>query len=265
MTQRQVLYLSHGSPDLTLADHPARTFLLELGRELPKPRGALVISAHFEAPGLVVGAAERPDTWHDFHGFPAALYRLRYPAPGLPTTSERLVGELATAGIDARLDPERPLDHGIWSPLSLMWPEANVPLIPVSVPMQLDAHGQLAIAAALGRWVEANDFMLTGSGAATHNLGDRHFGHDAPDAWAQKFHDWVIDVAARGDLEAMANWQNEAPNARHAHPTPEHFLPLLMCLGAMEGKSLAVLHESFMFGNLSMLALGSEGIGPETS
>lgn len=260
MTSRQVLYLSHGSPDLTLTDHPARTFLLGLGGSLPKPRGALVISAHFEAPGLVVGAAGQPETWHDFRGFPAELYRLRYPALGLPPIAERLVTELAAAGVKASLDSERPLDHGIWSPLSLLWPQADVPLIPISVPMQADAGEQLATAAALGRWAEANDFMLVGSGAATHNLGDRHFSHDAPDAWAKHFHDWVIEVAARGDLSAMANWQHEAPNARYAHPTPEHFLPLLMCLGAMEGAPLEVLHESFMFGNLSMLALGSEAV-----
>lgn len=257
---RQVLYLSHGSPDLTLTDHPARTFLQALGRRLVKPRGALVVSAHFEAPGLVIGAAKHPATWHDFYGFPQALYEMRYPAAGSPGMARALATSLAAADVEVDLDTQRPLDHGIWSPLSLLWPAADVPLIPVSVPLEATSSTQLAISAALGRWVEDNDMMLIGSGAATHNLGDRHFVHDAPDAWAKQFHDWVIDVAAHGDLTAMRDWQATAPNGRYAHPTPEHFLPLLMCLGAMEGAPLEVLHESFMYGNLSMLALGSEAI-----
>ncbi|OLO05335.1 DODA-type extradiol aromatic ring-opening family dioxygenase [Salinicola socius] len=257
MTTRQVLYLSHGSPDLSLIDHPARTFLREFGERLPKPRGALIISAHFETPGLVVGGSSRPRTWHDFHGFPDALYRTHYPARGLPEMAKTLVTGLNNEGIDTLLDAERALDHGIWSPLSLLWPQADVPLIPISVPMQTGVAAQLNSAASLGRWAEQNAFMLIGSGAATHNLGDRHFIHDAPDPWARQFHDWVIDVAARGDLGAMKDWR-DAPNARYAHPTPEHFLPLLMCVGAMEGQPLRALHESFMFGNLSMLALGSE-------
>ncbi|KAA0016868.1 dioxygenase [Salinicola corii] len=259
MTTRQVLYLSHGSPDLSLTDHPARAFLADLGERLPKPSAALVISAHFEAPGLVLGSAATPATWHDFHGFADALYQMHYPARGLPEMAGSLAAELNDNGIDTLLDPKRALDHGIWSPLSLLWPQAEVPLIPVSVPMGAGAAMQLEIAASLGRWAEANDLMLIGSGAATHNLGARHFIHDAPDTWARQFHDWVIDVAARGDLDAMKAWR-DAPNARYAHPTPEHFLPLLMCVGAMEGRPLRPLHESFMFGNLSMLALGSEAV-----
>ncbi|WP_110600894.1 DODA-type extradiol aromatic ring-opening family dioxygenase [Salinicola lusitanus] len=257
MTTRQILYLSHGSPDLSLTDHPARAFLADLGARLIRPPAALVISAHFEAPGLVLGSAATPATWHDFHGFPEPLYRLRYPAAGAPTMARQLSEDLAVSGIDARLDPTRPLDHGIWSPLSLLWPDADVPLIPVSVPMAADTATQLQIAAALGRWAATNGVMLIGSGAATHNLGARHVIHDAPDTWARQFHDWAIDVAARGDLDAMRAWR-DAPNARYAHPTPEHFLPLLMCVGAVEGRPLRTLHESFMFGNLSMLALGSE-------
>ncbi|WP_157956966.1 DODA-type extradiol aromatic ring-opening family dioxygenase [Salinicola aestuarinus] len=258
--QSKVLYLSHGSPDLTLSDHPARDFLQALGQRLPKPRGALVISAHFETAGLTLGVAPQPRTWHDFHGFPDALYALQYPAPGLPALARELANDLAADGIDAHIDPDRPLDHGIWSPLSLLWPEADVPLIPVSVPMQLDNASRLDIADALGRWVDTHEMMLIGSGAATHNLGDRHARHDAPDAWAKAFHDWVIDVAAHGDRQTLAQWEQTAPRARHTHPTPEHFLPLMMSVGAMAGAPLTTLHESFMYGNLSMLALGSDAL-----
>lgn len=258
---RNVLFISHGSPDLVLRDHPARDFLRQLGEKLgqrlPRPRGALVISAHFETPTLTLGAAAQPATWHDFHGFPEALYRLRYPAPGLPDVARRLADELRGEGVAVALDGERPLDHGIWSPLSLLWPAADVPLLPVSVPMALSDGERIALAARLGRFAEREGLWLIGSGAATHNLADRKPSDDAPDAWARAFHDWARDVAERGDLDALADWQRRAPQARHAHPTPEHFLPLLMAVAALEGRPMTALHESFMYGNLSMLCLAA--------
>ncbi|WP_353979201.1 class III extradiol ring-cleavage dioxygenase [Salinicola endophyticus] len=257
MTAAPILYLSHGAPDLALSDHPARDFLRALGQRLPRPRGALVISAHFETPTLTLGTAPTPATWHDFHGFPAELYAVRYPARGLPQVATAIAETLGTAGHPVALDPARPLDHGIWSPLSLLWPDADVALIPVSVPLAVDTRTQLALGAALARAAADHDLILIGSGAATHNLGDRHPRHDTPDAWARDFQTWVLDVAARGDLASLARWREQAPNARHAHPTPEHFLPLLMCLGAAEGRGLTKLHDSFMYGNLSMLALGN--------
>lgn len=254
---RNVLFISHGSPSLVLTDHPARDFLIELGRRLPRPRGALVISAHFETPTLTLGGAEHPATLHDFHGFPEALYRLRYPAPGLPDVARRLADELRADGVEVAIDAERVLDHGIWSPLSLLWPEADVPLLPVSVPMALGDGERLELAARLGEFAESNGLWLIGSGAATHNLGDRKPADAGPDAWAQAFHDWARDVAERGDLAALADWRRQAPQAAHAHPTPEHFLPLLMAIGALDGAPMTTLHESFMFGNLSMLCLAA--------
>lgn len=255
---RNVLFISHGSPSLTISEHPARYFLVELGQRLPHPRGALVVSAHFETPALTLGGAALPATLHDFYGFPEALYRLRYPAPGLPDVAERLAEQLSAQGIEARVDAERPLDHGVWSPLSLVWPEADVPLLPVSVPMALGDSERLALAAQLGHFAEREGLWLIGSGSATHNLGDRKPGDAKPDAWAQAFHDWTRDIAERGDLAALGDWQRQAPRAAHAHPTPEHFLPLLMAVGALEGAPMTTLHESFMFGNLSMLCLAAE-------
>ncbi|MBF8222794.1 DODA-type extradiol aromatic ring-opening family dioxygenase [Halomonas sp. 328] len=254
---RQVLYLSHGSPDLVLRQHPARDFLTELGRRLPPPRGALVVSAHYETPDIRLGAAPAPETLHDFSGFPEALYRLRYPAPGLPEAAKRLADRLGAQGLSTRLEPERPLDHGVWSPLSLVWPEARVPLMPVSVPMAASHDELRRYARTLGEFAEAEGLWLIGSGAATHNLGDRKPFAAPPDAWAQAFHDWVRDRAAAGDPEALLAWETRAPAGRHAHPTAEHLLPLLICAAALEGEPLRALHESFTFGNLSMLMLAS--------
>ncbi len=254
---RPVLYLSHGSPDLVLRQHPARDFLTELGRRLPAPRGALVVSAHYESPEIRLGSDPRPETLHDFYGFPEALYRLRYPAPGLPEAASRLAERLLDRGLAARLEPNRPLDHGVWSPLSLVWPEARVPLMPISVPMAASRDELRRFARTLGEFAEAEELWLIGSGAATHNLGDRKPFAAAPDAWAQAFHDWVRDHAAEGDPEALLAWAERAPAGRHAHPTPEHLLPLLICAAALEGEPLRALHESFTFGNLSMLMLAS--------
>ncbi|WP_157959001.1 DODA-type extradiol aromatic ring-opening family dioxygenase [Salinicola endophyticus] len=264
MPTAPILYLSHGAPDLALSAHPARDFLRQLGQRLPRPRGAMVISAHFETQELTLSTAPTPATWHDFHGFPDELYAMRYPARGLPEVAAAIAETLRTEGHSVALDPARPLDHGIWSPLSLLWPDAEVALIPVSVPLAVDTRTQLALGAALARAAADHDLMLIGSGAATHNLGDRHPRHDRPDAWAREFQAWVIDIAARGDLASLARWHEQAPNARHAHPTPEHFLPLLMCLGAAAGRPLSRLHDSFMYGNLSMLALGSGALAELT-
>lgn len=255
---RPVLYLSHGSPDLVLRQHPARDFLTELGRRLPAPRGALVVSAHYESPEIRLGSAAAPETLHDFHGFPEALYRLRYPAPGLPEAASRLAERLLDRGLAARLEPNRPLDHGVWSPLSLVWPEARVPLMQVSVPMAASHVELRRFARTLGEFAEAEGLWLIGSGAATHNLGDRKPFAAAPDDWARAFHDWVRDRAAEGDLEALLAWESQAPAGRHAHPSPEHLLPLLVCAAALEGQPMSALHESFTFGNLSMLMLASQ-------
>ncbi|MDW5378132.1 class III extradiol ring-cleavage dioxygenase [Halomonas sp. HP20-15] len=252
---RPVLYLSHGSPSLTLIDHPARDFLAALGERLPRPRGALVISAHYETPDVALGAAQAPATWHDFHGFPKALYEARYPARGLPGQAAGLARSLQAAGIAVRLEPERALDHGIWSPLSLVWPRADVPLMPVSVPMALSETQRQQVAIELGRFAEREGLWLIGSGAATHNLGDRRAEGSAPDPWARMFHDWARTAAERGDATALSSWRESAPYAAYAHPTAEHFLPLAMCVAALEGRPMVTLHESFMQGNISMLCL----------
>ena len=252
---RNVLFLSHGSPSLAITEHPARDFFVDLGRRLPRPRGALVISAHYETSALALGGAVRPTTLHDFYGFPEVMYQQRYPAEGMPDMARQLAAELGANGFDATVEPRRPLDHGVWSPLSLVWPQADIPLLPISVPMALADVDRLALAAQLGRFAERHELWLIGSGAATHNLGDRKPADAGPDAWAQEFHDWARNVAVQGDLNALANWHWQAPHATYAHPTPEHFLPLLMAVGALEGQPMTALHESFMFGNLSMLCL----------
>ena len=133
MTAFPALFVSHGAPTLPLEDSPARHFIESLGRELPRPRSILAISAHWETANPVVSTAERPETIHDFHGFPRALYELGYPAPGAPELARRAVDLLAARGISAATDPARGLDHGAWTPLLLMYGQADIPVTQLSI------------------------------------------------------------------------------------------------------------------------------------
>jgi 4,5-DOPA dioxygenase extradiol len=244
------LFVSHGSPMLYLEkDVPARAFLASLGQQVPRPKAILAVSAHWNTEQPAVSLAAKPETIHDFYGFPEALYRLRYDAPGAPELAGR-VAELTGA---AR-DPGYGLDHGAWVPAMLGWPEADIPIFQLSVqPYMTPAHHL-----ALGRKLAAlreEGVLVMGSGSATHNLRRLVRGqHDAPpEPWAKAFDDWVADKVETGDEAALANYRNEAPHAREAHPTDEHFLPLHVAFGAAgKGARGRALHRSFTSGNLSM-------------
>ena len=243
------VFVSHGAPTLILGDSPARAFLASLGKQLPRPRAIVAVSAHWDTDVPAVSLARQPETIHDFYGFPDALYRLRYAAPGAPELAER-VAKLTGAAHDAH----RGLDHGAWVPAMLGWPEADIPIFQLSVqPEQSPAHH-----IALGRKLAAlrdEDILVMGSGSATHNLRALVRGGDAsePEPWAQEFDDWVADAVEKGDEAALADYRTQAPGAVESHPTDEHFLPLHVAFGAAgEGARGQALHRSFTLGNLSM-------------
>lgn len=243
------VFLSHGAPTLILEDTPARTFLASLGKQLPRPRAIVAVSAHWDTDVPAVSLARQPETIHDFYGFPDALYRLRYAAPGAPELAER-VARLTGAAHDAH----RGLDHGAWVPAMLGWPEADIPIFQLSVqPAESPAHH-----IALGRKLAAlrhEDILVMGSGSATHNLRAlvRGGGDSEPEPWAQEFDDWLAETVEKGDEAALADYRAQAPNAVDAHPTDEHFLPLHVAFGAAGvGARGRALHRSFTLGNLSM-------------
>lgn len=251
------LFVSHGSPMLILeTGAPAHVFLTQLAAQLPRPRAVLVISAHWETAIPTVSAAAASDIIHDFYGFPAALYQRRYPAPGSPDTAARVVGLLDKAGLPVATHPSRGLDHGAWAPLSLMWPEADVPALQLSVQPQADAAAHLALGRALRPLLDEGVLVL-GSGSATHNLRalDRRGGDGPPADWSTGFTAWLTDRVVAGDAAAAADWLNRAPDARWAHPTDDHFLPLPVAWGAAgEGARGTLLHDSYMMGSLGMQA-----------
>lgn len=252
-----VAFVSHGAPSLALdMAEPTHGFLKGFGRALGKPRAVLCISAHWDTLAPALTAGEAPATIHDFHGFPEPLYRLRYPAPGAPWLALRVRELLAAIGIDAHLDLRRGLDHGAWVPLMLMYPDADVPVVQLSVQTRRSAEAHLALGAALAP-LAAEGVLVLGSGGATHALGEAFaamrdaVGAPTP-AWAQGFDAWLRDALGSGDRAALARWQ-DAPDAARNHPTPEHFLPLLVAAGAGQGAAASV-HSGFAWSVLSMAA-----------
>jgi 4,5-DOPA dioxygenase extradiol len=252
-----VAFVSHGAPSLALDAHdPTHRFLTGFGRVLGRPRAVLCISAHWDTAGPALTAGAAPETIHDFFGFPEPLYALRYPAPGAPWLAQRVRELLATIGEDAHLDPVRGLDHGAWVPLMLMYPEADVPVVQLSVQSRRSGAAHLALGAALAP-LAAEGVLVLGSGGATHALGEAFASHraapDAPTpAWAARFDDWLRDALTRGDRAALEGWSS-APEAARNHPTPEHFLPLLVAAGAGSGAA-APVHSGFGWSVLSMAA-----------
>jgi 4,5-DOPA dioxygenase extradiol len=224
------LFVSHGAPTFALEPGAAGRALQALGMHLPRPRAVLVVSPHWHTAGLEVMTHPQPPTLHDFGGFPAALYALRYPATGQPEVAEQVLAALAQAGLPARANAQRGLDHGAWVPLRHLYPAADVPVLQLSLPMSDSLEVMLDIGRALDP-LRASGVLILASGSLTHNLGDLRPG-DADGGYAMRFMDWVASTLAAGDLQALCDYRRQAPEARRAHPTEEHWQPLFVAIGA---------------------------------
>lgn len=228
------LFLSHGSPMHALEGGAAAAAWQAVAAALPRPRAILMVSAHWESEWPMVSSAAQPETIHDFGGFPAALYALRYPAPGAPWLAERVAALLGAQGLRHSVTACRGLDHGAWVPLRWMYPEADVPVVQLSVQTALGAAHHLALGEALAA-LPGEDVLVVGSGHVTHNLGDwmrTRAGTDAALPYVDAFSDWLADALAARDRDALLAWRTRAPAATRAHPTEEHFLPLFVAWGA---------------------------------
>lgn len=248
------VFVSHGSPTLILEDSPGRTFLAGLGERLGRPAAVLAVSAHWTTAAPAVSSATQPQTVHDFYGFPNALYDLHYPAPGAPDLADSALGLLHDAGIAGSADPTQGLDHGAWVPLMLMYPQADIPVAQLSVQPRRSAADHIALGRALAPLREQGVLILA-SGGAVHNLRDFRFGATDAAPWADAFAGWLDDALTAGDVDAVAHWTERCPEARLAHPTPEHFLPLPVALGAAGPTPRAErLHSGFEHGSIGMQA-----------
>jgi 4,5-DOPA dioxygenase extradiol len=225
------LYLSHGAPPL-VDDPPWVSQLKKWATELPTPSAILVVSAHWEAAPLTIGSTttETPLTY-DFWGFPQHYYDVTYDAPGAPDLAARIEA-LMPADEPVAHDPDRRLDHGAYVPLTVMYPDADIPVLQISMPT-LDPQRLLHLGERL-RPLRDEDVLIIGSGFTTHGLpflDDPSPGAVPPD-WSTEFDAWARERFAAGDFDALIDFRHRAPGMPYAHPTIEHFSPLFVALGA---------------------------------
>lgn len=261
------LFVSHGSPMTALEPSPARNFLAGLASLLPRPRAILVVSAHHDAAyqrgRATVTASPAPSTIHDFGGFPDELFAMRYPAPGDPELAARIVDLLAGHGLTVAADPERGLDHGAWVPLSLIYPDADIPVVQLSIASNASPEWHYALGQALAP-LRGEDVLIIGSGSITHNLRalfSARMPIDAPaPAWITDFTDWVAERMAAGAVNDVLHSVERAPHGAANHPTPDHILPLFAAMGAGGAPFQAErLHASSTYGLLAMDAYAFGG------
>ncbi len=254
MNRLPVIFVSHGSPMTAIEPGAAGSKWVALARSLPRPRAVLIASAHWETELPMLTGNPKPETIHDFGGFPEALYALRYPAPGAPELAAEAAAALKAAGITAGVDGCRGLDHGAWVPLMHMFPEADVPVVELSVQPARGAAHHLALGRALAPLSE-HGILIIGSGHATHNLRDWMMQVRQPSKlpYVGQFADWLAGRLAANDSDALVDWREQGPDAKRAHPTDEHFLPLLVAYGAAgETPRVDRVHREIVGGALAM-------------
>ena len=228
------LFVPHGAPTFALRPGAAGAALVRQAQSLPAPRAIVIVSAHWDTAVPTVGFADRPETIHDFWGFPDELYSIRYPATGCREAAEEVVAAIRNAGQPVEKDAQRGLDHGAWVPLRLMFPDADVPVIPLSI----QSHGGPQQAYALGQALAplaAKGFLVIASGNVTHNLRDyqmaaRSGGQTPP--YVRQFTDWLAERLYAHDISALLDYRQQGPGGVQAHPSDEHLLPLYVALGA---------------------------------
>ena len=244
-----VLFLGHGSPMNAIEDNAWRRSWQALGKRLPRPKAILCISAHWETQGVYVGSAEHPETIHDFRGFPKALFDVRYPAPGSPALAHRVAELVRTPRV--HFDSHRGLDHGVWSVLQPMYPEADIPVVPLSLSSLQPGAWHYDLARQLDP-LRDEGVLVVGSGNIVHNLRYWRMGQTEPLDWAQRFDEDIADRIAEGHHEGMMGYETLGPDALLAVPTPEHYLPLLYVLGLQrEGDAVEFINEDVV-GPISM-------------
>ncbi len=255
MARMPSLFVSHGSPMTAIQPSAARDFFLSFAQELPRPKAILIATAHFESAAPLLSTDEKPAMIYDFGGFPQPLFEIVYPAPGSPAVAERAAEALHAAGHDAYGVSDRGFDHGTWVPLSLMYPDADIPVVQISVQPELGAAYHMEIGRALAP-LRDEGVLVIGSGSLTHNLYElsrsgRQFDAPVRD-WVVEFTDWIAQTLEAGSAEDIAHYRQRAPFARENHPTDEHFLPLPFAMGAGGGAKGQRVHASYEYGLLAM-------------
>ena len=228
------LFLPHGAPTFALRPGAAGLAMSRIASSLPRPRAIVIVSPHRDTRVPCIGSGEQLETIHDFYGFPAELYEMAYPATGCPEAAREVAQALHTAGLPAEQAPDRGLDHGAWIPLRQMYPDADVPVVPLSLQSHWGVRGAYRLGAALAP-LRAQDFLIIGSGNITHNLGHYRIASSQPGIffdYLRQFPQWITERLQQNDLDALLDYRQRAPDAERAHPTDEHLQPLYVALGA---------------------------------
>ncbi len=264
MTRMPVLFVSHGAPTVALERGGFADAMSAFTASVPRPRAILVVSAHWKTRWEIgITSAERHRLIYDFAGFPEALDRLAWPAPGAPDVAARAAALLDAQGFRVRLDSVRGLDHGAWIPLRLAFPEADVPVAQLALP-DVEPPVLERMGAALAP-LRDDGVLVVASGGLIHNLGLVRLDDPAapPDAWAREFDAWAAERIAALDVAALERWREEAPYASRAAPTPEHLDPLFVALGARrDGDVPETIFDEIRYGNLGMRSFVLRPPGP---
>ncbi|WP_282937771.1 class III extradiol ring-cleavage dioxygenase [Paenibacillus sp. RC67] len=246
------LFIAHGMPTLVLETTPYTKCLRNLGLLLPKPKGIVVFSAHWEHPVQMISSAPKWETMHDFFGFPDSLYEIDYPASGDLVLSMEIERLLTNEGIRCGFNHRRGLDHGVWTILRLLYPAADIPVVALSVNPKLVPEEQYRIGKALNTLRE-KDIMIIGSGGTVHNLSKLEWETEGVESWAVDFDQWMSDKISVWDLEALFDYERRAPSAAEAVPSKEHLTPLFISMGsADQHQSARLLHQQYQYGTLSL-------------
>jgi 4,5-DOPA dioxygenase extradiol len=253
-----VLFVGHGNPMNAIERNESHLAWQSLGSRLPRPKSILCVSAHWETRNAYVTATATPETIHDFYGFPKALFDVRYPAPGDPELARR-VAQLVTSE-RVRLDAGRGLDHGAWSVLIAMYPDADVPVVQLSMDTSLPGRHHYALARQLSS-LRDEGVLVIGSGNIVHNLREFDFRNPAPLDWAGR-----ADARIRGHVESrhheeLMEYPAQPGDARLAVPTPEHYLPLLYAIALQQEGEPAEFFNSRVAGSISMTSVLIGGPG----
>ncbi len=247
-----LFFISHGAPTFALEPGKLGPQLKALGAQLEGVRAVLVVSPHWQTRGVAVSSTAAPETMYDFGGFPSALYDLQYPAPGAPDIAGQTAKLLTAAGYATSLDARRGLDHGAWVPLFHLLPEAQIPVFQVSMPYDLNTEQAVQLGRTLAP-LRTQGVLIVASGSMTHNLGEFRRGVAAGDHYVEEFSSWVKIAVLADAVQPVIRYRSEAPHAERAHPTEEHFLPLLVALGAqVEGDRVQLIDGGIEHGMLSM-------------
>ncbi len=258
MTRLPTYFISHGGgPWPYMEDRRKALHLLEHSlKDIPRqlgttPKAVLMISGHWEDAQFSVMSNPNPPMVYDYHGFPEHTYHVKYAAPGAPHLATQVRDLIVAAGLPARLDPQQGFDHGAFTPLVVMYPEADVPVVQVSLRSGYDPAEHLALGRALAP-LRDEGVLIIGSGLSYHNL--RQFGPGAKHP-SKAFDDWLqatlVGASPAERTERLLNW-SAAPSARESHPQEDHLIPLMVAVGAAEGEPAAVVyHEENLFGGVT--------------